>query len=118
MLNIDSLLLILAQDPKPTGFRDMMFFMALILLAFYFIIIRPQRKTEGDRKRLLTSLEKGDEVQTIGGIVGTVLSIDQQNDIVTIEVDKNSKLRLIRSAVSSVEKKKKRLAKKDESIKK
>ena len=95
---------IVAQDAPAgqPGFGNILPFILLLFVAFYFIIIRPQRKQESQRKQLLEGVKKGDEVQTIGGILGTVLSVDQNENIITLEVDKNCKMRLTRSAISTV----------------
>lgn len=53
-------------------------FWALIIGAFYFILIRPQRKRESKLKNMRDSLKKGDLVITIGGILGTIAKIDEE----------------------------------------
>lgn len=54
-----------------------------IPLMFYFMVLRPQKKKEQEQKALRDSLKVGDDVTTIGGIVGFVLSI--KDDTVVIE---------------------------------
>lgn len=63
---------------------------ALIALAFYFFLIRPQKKQEKETQKMRASIEIGDTVTTIGGITGVVRQI-KDDDIFIIETgaDKN-----------------------------
>ncbi len=76
----------------------------LIIVVFYFLIIRPQRKRDKDTKAMISAVKKGDKVVTIGGMRGTVMSVKET--IVVIKVDDNTKLELNKSAVSTVLEKK------------
>ena len=64
-----------------TGFVLPMIFMVVI---FYFLLIRPQQKKAKEHKALLENLKKGDRVITSGGIVGTIVNIDDQ--MVNLEI--------------------------------
>jgi preprotein translocase subunit YajC len=74
---------------------------------FWIMIIKPQKRQERERDAMLSALEKGDKVVTIGGIYGTVTDIDKEGKVVTLEVAKNVKMDFTRSAVSQITKKKK-----------
>jgi preprotein translocase subunit YajC len=67
---------------------------------FYFLIIRPGQKQEKARRAMLAALKKGDSVVTNSGIHGTVLALDDAT--VTVQVDKDVKLKLDRAAVGRV----------------
>jgi preprotein translocase subunit YajC len=71
---------------------------AVMLVVFYFILIRPQRKRAQDHDQMITKLEKGDEVVTIGGLHGTIKRMG--DDTVVIEVDKGVSLTFSRSAIA------------------
>jgi len=72
--------------------------LVLVIVFFYFFLIRPQRKREKDTQKMRASLEVGDEIVTIGGIIGTVVSI--REDMVVIETGGDRcKIRLARWAV-------------------
>ena len=73
----------------------------LIILIFYFLMIRPQNKKQKETEAMLNALKKGDKVITIGGIHGVISSVKEKT--VIIKVDENTKLEFNRSAVSSVE---------------
>jgi len=72
----------------------------LIFIVFYFFIIRPQKKKEDQRKSMVDSVKKNDRVVTIGGLHGTVTHVDETS--VLIQVDGTVKLRIEKSALSSV----------------
>lgn len=72
----------------------------LIFIVFYFFIIRPQKKKEDTRKKMIEAVKKNDKVITIGGIHGTVTQVDDTS--VLIQVDTNTKVRVEKSALSSV----------------
>ena len=67
---------------------------ALMAVAFYFLLIRPQRRQETDRKAMIATLKKNDRVLTVGGIYGKVASVRPEADEVTVTVDENSNTRL------------------------
>ncbi|MCI5752592.1 MAG: preprotein translocase subunit YajC [Oscillospiraceae bacterium] len=84
----------------------MVFSLGLLVLVFYFCIIRPQKKKEKEQKAMKDSLQIGDEVTTIGGITGIVVRINRnpQNsheDTIVIETggDRN-KVRVKMWAIS------------------
>lgn len=69
-----------------------------ILLVFYFLIVRPQKKREKEEKAMRESISIGDEIVTIGGIIGLV--VRQTDDTLIIETGGDrSKLRIQKSAV-------------------
>ncbi len=76
----------------------------LVILIFYFLIIRPQNKKKKESQNMLESLGKNDRVVTIGGIRGIVQSV--KNDSVIIKVDDNTKMEFSKSAISNVLEKK------------
>ena len=75
---------------------------ALIIVVFYFIFIRPQKKQEKEQNAMRDALQVGDEITTIGGIIGRVVSIKEET--VTIETSRDrTKIRFLRSAIRSVD---------------
>ncbi|MFW6214317.1 MAG: preprotein translocase subunit YajC [Alkalispirochaetaceae bacterium] len=82
----------------------------LVFLIFYFLIIRPQNKKQKETKEMLSALQKGDRVATIGGIRGTIHALKDES--VVLKVDDNTKLEFSRSAVANVLEKKGASAKK------
>ena len=86
------------------GGAMMIVYVVAIVAFFYFFMIRPQKKQEKETAAMRNSLAIGDEITTIGGIIGRITHI--KDDVVTIETgaDRN-KIRIRKSAVSTVDKK-------------
>lgn len=72
----------------------------LVILIFYFLIIRPQNKKQKEAKKMLEAIKKGDKAVTIGGIHGTVVAV--KDTTVVVKVDDNTKLEFTKSAIASV----------------
>ena len=70
----------------------------LVIVVFYFFMIRPQMKKQKELKKFRESLKAGDKVVTIGGIHGKILEI---NDTTVLVNSEGSKIRLDKSAISS-----------------
>ena len=94
------------MDPNAAGGEMMGSFMSLGLLVlmfivFYFILIRPQRKKDKELKEQMSKLQVGDRVVTIGGLVGFVANI--KDDQVTISTSAaNTLVTFTKSAIQSV----------------
>ena len=78
--------------------------MALIIVVFWFFIIRPQRKKDKETAKMRSELQVGDEIVTIGGMVGKVVHVtgdSMKEDSLVIETGSDrSKVRLARWAIS------------------
>ena len=75
---------------------------ALMVLGFYFLIIRPQKKQEKEANNMRNSIQVGDEITTIGGIIGKVISI--KDETLVLETTRDcTKIRILKSAVRSVD---------------
>ena len=76
--------------------------LVLIVVFFYFFLIRPQKKQEKQANEMRNALQVGDEITTIGGIIGEIVSIKEET--ITIETSRDrTKIRFLRSAVRSVD---------------
>ena len=62
----------------------------LVILIFYFLIIRPQNKKQKDTEKMLKAIKKGDKVYTVGGLHGSVHAINDEKNTVTLKVDEGS----------------------------
>ena len=95
-----NLLLQVSETPEPTGLSKwstpIMF--GLIMVVFYFFMIRPQQKKQKAVKGFQNEIKKGDNIVTIGGIEGRIASMEDNH--IYLEVDKNVKLRIQKSAIS------------------
>jgi preprotein translocase subunit YajC len=82
--------------------NPLMQFLPLVLLVilFYFMLIRPQMKRSREHRDMLGSLAKGDEVVTSGGLAGKVANIGEA--YVAVEIADNVTIKVQKSAISSV----------------
>lgn len=69
-----------------------------MIAIFYFFFIRPQQKKQKEQKKFIEAIKKGDQVVTMGGIHGKVVSVD--GDTLTLDVDRGNKLVIEKSSVS------------------
>ncbi|TCD00354.1 preprotein translocase subunit YajC [Pedobacter psychroterrae] len=72
--------------------------MVLIMIVFYFFMIRPQVKKAKDHKKLIEELKKGDKIVTTAGIHGKIVDLNETTFL--IEVEGGTKIRFDKSAVS------------------
>lgn len=89
------------KSASPGGGLFAMVPFVVICLIFYFLLIRPQQKKEKDHQGMLKALKKGDNVLTTGGIYGTIM--EAFDDYLIIRVAPSEiKLKISRSAVSTL----------------
>ena len=74
--------------------------MVLIFVIFYFLLIRPQAKERKRHDDMLAKMKKGDEIVTNGGIIGTIVHVDEKR--LTIKTAENTRLTVDRSRVAAV----------------
>ena len=74
--------------------------MVVLVAVMYFMMIRPQKKRQKEEQEMRSSLEIGDEIITIGGIVGKVVTIREEDLIIETGADRN-KMKIQRWAVNT-----------------
>ena len=74
--------------------------MAVLFGIMYFLMIRPQKKRQKEEQEMRSSLEIGDEIVTIGGIVGKVVTIRENDLVIETGADRN-KMKIERWAVNT-----------------
>ena len=76
----------------------------VIGILFYFLLIRPQRREQAQRQKMLDAVKKNDRVLTVGGIYGVVMNVHREANEITIKVDEstNTKLRLTFGSIARV----------------
>jgi preprotein translocase subunit YajC len=72
--------------------------MLLIVGVMYLLVLRPQMRKQKEVQKMLSELQKGDDVVTSGGIVGRISGI--KDDEVTLQVQEGVRLRVLRSAIA------------------
>ena len=83
------------------GTGGMILYFVVIIAVFYFLMIRPQKKKEKETKNMLDALRKGDQIVTIGGFFGKIVSV--KDDYVTIKLGEAT-VKLEKSAIKTVTK--------------
>ena len=76
--------------------------LVIIFVAMYFFMIRPQKKQEKEANKMRDELSVGDEITTIGGIIGKVVSIKDETLVLETTKDR-TRIRILKSAVSRVD---------------
>jgi len=90
---------------KPQGGDSFFRFMLPMLLAvgiFWYLMYRGQRKERRKHADMLANLKKNDRVQTIGGVIGTVVEARQHEVVVKVDETNNVKMRFNRAAIKEV----------------
>ena len=93
-----------AQAEEPTGFAAIFakygtwVWLAILVVAFYFLLIRPQRARSKKSQDLMSSLARGDEVLTIGGFHGRIKDI--RDDVIVVTIASGVDVKIAKSAVS------------------
>ncbi len=75
---------------------------ALLIVVFYFVLIRPQKKKDKQIQQMRNNITVGDEITTVGGIIGIVVSIKEDTVVIETGGDR-SKIRIKRWAVQTNE---------------
>jgi preprotein translocase subunit YajC len=104
---------IIAQSPPTSGptpprpgwtrlFENPMILPIVVLIFLYFFIFRSKRKQEKQKQDLLSQIKRGDRVQTIGGILGKVVDVEERKVLLKVDESSNTKIWFSRSAVHRV----------------
>ena len=75
-------------------------FMILLFAVFYLLLIRPQQKRQKEHRAMVAGLETGDEVVTMGGVLGKITKVDE--NFVTLEIAKGTEIRLQKASVQAM----------------
>ena len=90
------------QTPRSNLFGGMMFPLIIGIVLFWLILMGPQRREKKKRKAMLAALAKGNKIQTVGGILGTVIEVRDNDVIVKVDENANIRLRFARSSIQSI----------------
>ena len=85
------------------GIGTIVMLVAMVAI-FYFFLYRPQKKQDKSQNEMRNSLSIGDEITTIGGIIGKIVSIKEETLVLETTKEK-TKIRILRSAVRTVDEK-------------
>ena len=92
-----------APARKPSLFDSGFIWVILAMfLVIYFVMMRPQRKRQQEHKQMLGNLKRGNRIRTIGGIVGTVVDVQEDEVVVKVDESNNTKMHFVRNAIGTV----------------
>jgi len=97
------LFILLQTAPAPGSSSSLLSFLPIILMIaiFYFLVFMPMRKQQKNTKEMIKALQNGQTVLTSGGIIGTIVAVNDDTLILRIKPD-NLKLQVSRSSVTSL----------------
>ena len=91
-----------ATDAAAGGMGSTIIMMVAMLGIFYFMLIRPENKRKKEAEQMRSSVRKGDKITTIGGIVGTVVDVKENNIVIETSADQ-VRIEFAKWAISSNE---------------
>lgn len=91
-----------AGGGQPGGEFGMLIMLAIFGLIFYFMLYRPQAKRVKEHKNLVSSLSKGDEILTQGGLVGKITKVSDDKDFIEVALNEANNIVVQKTAVSAV----------------
>ena len=100
-MQIEQTILILAQ-PQGSAFFKLVFPLLIVFLMIYFFVLRPERQKRRRQDAMLKQLKKNDRVLTIGGMSGTIVDVRDEEIILKVDENTNTKVRIRRWGVREV----------------
>jgi preprotein translocase subunit YajC len=95
-----AILLVLLAKAGGAGSYVLLLYIVAVVAVFYLLLVRPQRRRRRVQQQMLSGIQKGDEIVTVDGIIGTVRRV--RDRFVVVEVADHKQVRLLRSAVSQI----------------
>ena len=92
----------MAQTAGAGGTGSLLSFLPMVALfvVFYFLLIRPQQKRQKEHKNMVADLAKGDEVVTMGGLLGKITATDE--NFITVQIAANTEVKVQRQSVQAM----------------
>ena len=90
------------QAATPGSNTSMIFMLVGMFALMYFMMIRPQKKKQKEEQEMRNAVEVGDEITTIGGIIGKIVSIKEETCVIETSRD-GTKIRILKTAIRSVD---------------
>ena len=102
---LNTIFTLTAADGQQTGglfgnSYSMIIVMVLLLVVMYFVMIRPQKKKQAEEQKLRDSVQIGDDITTIGGITGKIVTVREDSIVLVTSADK-TKLEFMRWAIQT-----------------
>lgn len=101
--SLQSMLAVQTAGPESNPI-SLFFPFVLVFVIMYFLIWRPQQQQRKELQRTLEALKKGDRVETVGGIIGTIAGIQKDYVVLKVGDNENTKMEVLKSAISGLRK--------------
>ena len=90
-------------NPEEVGSAFMNFFpLIMVVVLFYFLIIRPQGKKMKEHQQLIDSIKKGDKIITAGGIEATISKVEEGTGMVEAEISPGVKVKVVKRTITEL----------------
>ena len=76
-----------ATGTAGAGMGSSILMLVMMIAVFYFMLIRPENKRKKEAEQMRSAVKKGDKITTIGGIVGTVVDVKENNIVIETSAD-------------------------------
>jgi preprotein translocase subunit YajC len=87
--------------PGAGDFLGMILPLVMIMVVFWFLLIRPQQRKQKEHQELISKVSRGDTVVTTGGLIGKVNKVVDERELL-VEIGENVRVRILRGAISEV----------------
>ena len=91
-----------ASSPFGDPMNSLLFYMLMMVVIFYFLVIRPQSQRAKKHRELIETVRRGDTVITAGGFIGRVVKSAENSDEVEVELSEQMKVRVLKSTLMDV----------------
>ena len=91
-----------SSAPAAPGFGSMFVLMVPLLVVWYFLLIRPQQRRAQEQAALIKSARRGDQIVTVGGILGKVTKANEDSPEVEVEIADGIKVKILRTAIAEI----------------
>lgn len=88
--------------PQPGNPLQMLLTFLFIGIIFWFLLLRPKQKEQKQRAQMLSGVKKYDKVMTIGGVIGTVMEVRDEEIIVKVDDNTNTRIKFTRGAIQRI----------------
>jgi len=91
----------LSQPPLPIWKQPSFVFMILLLVVMWVVMFQGPKKRQKKHQQMILSLKPNDRVRTVGGILGTVISVKDHEIVLKVDESNNTKMRVVPSAIAA-----------------
>lgn len=87
---------------KQSPFNHQMIFLILMIVIIYFFLFRGPRQKQKKHQQMVQQMQKNDRVRTIGGILGTVIEVRDNEVVIKVDEATNTKMKVVKGAIAEI----------------